>query len=233
MASETASAEQDHRLACVSRVPIFADLSADDRRRVAQIAATHHYDRGEQVHRPGEQSGLRIVHRGRVKVHRVSESGVEQLLRILFPGDFLGETTLLTGLPVDSWAVALEAAEVCVLGADQINVLLRERPDVALRMLSSLSARLNDVEQQLSSVTGASVGQRLADHLLELAAEAGSDTFRLPSTKKDLASYLGTTPETLSRRLGAFQDVGLVRLAPRGLVEIRDAERLRTARTGA
>jgi CRP-like cAMP-binding protein len=187
------------------------------------------------VHRPGEQSKLRIVHRGRVKVYRTGEtgeSGTEQLLRILFPGDFLGETTLLTGRPVDSWAVALEATEVCVLGSGQIGRLLRERPEVALRMLSTLSGRLDDAEQHLSSVTGASVCRRLADHLLHLAEEAGSATFRLPSTKKDLASYLGTTPETLSRRLGALQDAGLVRLGGRGLVEIRDAEALRTAMTG-
>jgi CRP/FNR family transcriptional regulator len=227
------AADQDYRLGCVSRVPLFAELSAGDRRRIAEVAVTRRYDRGEQVHRPGQESSLRIVHRGRLKVHRATESGAEQLLSILLPGDFLGETTLLTGRPVDSWAVALESSEVCVLGGEQITRLLRERPEVALRMLSSLSARLDEAEQQLAAVTGASVARRLADHLLELAEEAGSTTFRLPSTKKDLASYLGTTPETLSRRLGAFQDAGLLRLGARGLVEIRDAARLRAGTAGA
>lgn len=233
MSRPAPGAAEDHRLACVSLVPLFADLAAEDRRRIAEVAVTRHYERGEQVHRPGERSGLRIVHRGRVKVHRTNESGAEQLLRIMFPGDFLGETTLLTGRPADSWAVALEPAEVCLLGADQVVRLLRDRPEVAMRMLSSLSARLDDAEQQLSAVTGASVAQRLAGHLLELAAEAGSPAFRLPSTKRDLASYLGTTPETLSRRLGDLQDAGLVRLGPRGLVEIRDEEGLRAATTAA
>lgn len=228
MTSHAGSTGKDYRFACVSRVPLFADLSVEDRRRIAEVAVTRHYDRGEQVHRPGDQSGLRIVHRGKVKVHRANESGAEQLLRILLPGDFLGETTLLTGRPVDSWAVALDATEVCMVGGNEIGRLLRERPEVALRMLSTLSVRLDDAEQQLSSVTGASVGRRLADHLLELAEETGSTTFRLPSTKKDLASYLGTTPETLSRRLGALQDAGVVRLGPHGLVEIRDPRRLRT-----
>lgn len=232
MTRRASKADHDHRLACVSRVPLFADLSADDRRQIAEIAMTRRYDRGEQVHRPGEQSRLRIVHRGRVKVSRTSESGSEQLLRILYPGDFLGETTLLTGRPVDSWAVALEASEVCMIDEARVGRLLRERPEVALRMLSALSSRLDEAEQQLSSLTGASVSRRLGDHLLGLAEEAGSDTFRLPSTKKDLASYLGTTPETLSRRLGSLQDSGLVRLGPRGLVEIRDRKGLRAATAG-
>ena len=232
MTARGSATEQEHRFACVSLVPLFADLSVEDRRWIAEVAVTRQYGRGEQVHRPGEHSGLRIVHSGRVRVHRVSKSGAEQLLRILFPGDFLGETTVLTGRPVDSWAEALDASEVCVLGSDEIRALLREHPDVALRMLSSLSARLDAAEQQLSAVTGASVARRLTDHLLEMAEQAGSTTFRLPSTKKDLASYLGTTPETLSRRLGTLQDAGLVRLGPRGLVEIRDAEGLRSATAG-
>lgn len=223
----------DHRFACVSLVPLFAHLSAEDRARIADVAVTRDYARGEQVHRPGQESGLRIVHRGRVKVTRLSESGAEQLIRILSPGDFLGETTVLTGRPVDSFAVALEPSEVCSLERRDVDRLLRERPDVALRMLDSLSTRLHDAEQLLSSVTGASVGQRLVEHLLELAADAGSDTFHLPSTKRDLASYLGTTPETLSRRLGALQDAGLLRLGPRGLVKIRDLDALRRAAAGA
>lgn len=222
-------AKPDYRLECVSRVPLFAGLSVDDRRQIAEVARTGHFERAEQVHRPGARARLRILHRGRVKVYRISESGSEQLLRILHPGDFLGETTLLTGRAVDSWAVALEAAEVCTLDDQSVARLLRARPEVALRMLATLSSRLDDAEQQLAAVTGASVGRRLGDHLLELAEQAGSSTFRLPSTKKDLASYLGTTPETLSRRLGALQDAGLVRLGPRGLVEIRDRDGLRAA----
>lgn len=233
MAAEASAAEREHQFACVSLVPLFADLSVDDRRRIAEVAVTRRYGRGEQVLRPGESSGLRIVHSGRVRVDRIDESGAEQLLRILHSGDFLGETTVLTGRPVDSWAHALDASEVCVLGSEEIRAVLREHPDVALRMLSSLSARLEAAEQRLSAVTGASVARRLAHYLLELADQAGSTTFRLPLTKKDLASYLGTTPETLSRRLGALQDAGVVRLGARGLVEIRDAARLRRATAGA
>lgn len=227
--THTSHESHDHRLACVNLVPLFADLSADDRRWVADVAVTRPYARGEQVHRPGDRPALQIVHRGRVKVYRINESGAEQLLRILFPGDFHGETSLLTGRSIDSWAEVLDPAEVCVLDADRVERLLRERPEVAMRMLSSVSARLADAEQQLSSITGASVARRLGEHLLELAEESGSTTFRLPSTKKDLASYLGTTPETLSRRLGALQDAGLVQLGAGNLVEIRDPTGLRAA----
>ena len=60
--------EIDHRFGCVSRVPLFRGLSADDRGRIAEAADTRTFSRGESVQRPGEESGLLIVHRGRVKV---------------------------------------------------------------------------------------------------------------------------------------------------------------------
>jgi CRP/FNR family transcriptional regulator len=227
MAADAASNEHDHRFACVSLVPLFAHLSSDDRARIAEVAVTRHYERGEQIHRPGERSGLRIVHRGRVKVLRIGDSGAEQLLRIVSEGDFLGETTVFTDRPVDSWAMALDDAEVCTLGADGIDRLLRDHPEIALHLLATLSERLEQTERRLASITGSSVGRRLADHLLELADGSGSGRFRLQSTKSDLASYLGTTPETLSRRLGAMQDAGLIRLGPQGLVEVVDRDGLR------
>jgi CRP/FNR family transcriptional regulator, anaerobic regulatory protein len=227
--ADQSSVETDHRFACVSRVPLFTELSTDDRRRIAEAADTQKFSRGQSVQHPGDQSKLLIVHRGRVKVYRLSESGAEQLVRILGPGDFLGELSVLTGRPVDTWAEALAETEVCQVRRVRFGDLLRDHSTVALRMLAAMASRLDEAERQLSSVTGASVGRRLADHLLELAEEAGSRRFLLPSTKKDLASYLGTTPETLSRRMRALQAAGIVRFGPRGSVEILDAHALRTA----
>jgi CRP/FNR family transcriptional regulator, anaerobic regulatory protein len=78
----------------------------------------------------------------------------------------------------------------------------------------------------IAAVTGRSVGERLAQQLLHLADEAGSARFRLPTSKRDLASYLGTTPETLSRRLGALQRAGVIRLGSQRTVEVLDRVRL-------
>ena len=104
--------------------------------------------------------------------------------------------------------------------------LLVERPTVAVRMLRTVSERLAAAEDRLSAVTGHSVGERLAQKLLDLGDRAGSARFRLPTSKRELASYLGTTPETLSRRLGSLQRAGVVRLGPHREVEILDRSRL-------
>ncbi len=224
------TAEGDHRVYCVSLVPLFAALSDDNRARVAAVARTRHYDRQEMIYIPGDHPGLHIVHSGQVKTFRATESGTEQLIRILGAGDFLGETALLVTLEASDYAVAIEPSEVCSIGQAEIHELLREYPDVALEMLRLVAERLHVAEEQLSSMSGLSVAERLAQHLLELATAAGTTSFRLASTKKDLAAYLGTTAETLSRRLGTMQDHQLIRLGPGRAVDILDTDGLRAFR---
>lgn len=225
--------DHDHRFECVRRVPIFRGLSEADQHRVAETALTRHFQATEQVYGPGDRTGLHIVHRGQVKVYRLTEGGSEQLVRVLFPGDFLGESALLADTASDHFAVATQPSEVCSVPRDGVRRLLVERPTVAVQMLEAVSSRLGAAEEMLAAVTGQSVAERLAQQLLHLADEAGSLRFRLPTSKRDLASYLGTTPETLSRRLAVLQRAGIVRSGPGRVVEILDLARLQGLTAGA
>jgi CRP/FNR family transcriptional regulator len=219
--------DHDHRLHFVQTVPLFASLPEATQHRVASAAVTRRYQRGERIYGPGDRTGLFIVHRGLVKVHRLTESGTEQLIRLMSPGDFLGETALLADTTTDHFAVALQQSELCMIGRDGFTRLLGQHPSVAVQMLQTVSSRLGTAEQMVTALSGRSVQQRLAQQLLLLADEAGGGVFRLPTTKKELASYLGTTPETLSRRLSALQEAGVIRLGPRGQVEVLDPHALR------
>lgn len=226
--------EHDHRYECVRLVPIFEGLSEADQHRIAETAVTHHFEPRAQVYGAGERTGLHIVHRGQVKAYRLTDAGSEQLVRLLFPGDFLGEAALLADTVSDHFAVATRPSEVCSVPRAGMRRLLVERPPVALQMLHTVSERLARAEDMLAAVTGQSVGERLAQQLLHLADEAGSARFRLPTSKKDLASYLGTTPETLSRRLGSLQSAGVIRVGTQRSVEVLDRFRLQqmTTRSG-
>ena len=220
--------DHDHRFACVRLVPIFAGLSEADQHLIAETARTQHFEPHDQVYGAGDRTGLHIVHRGQVKAYRLTEAGAEQLVRLLFPGDFLGEAALLAETVSDHFAVATQPSEVCSVPREGVRRLLVERPTVALQMLQTVSARLGAAEEMLAAVTGRSVGQRLAQQLLHLADEARAPRFRLPTSKKDLASYLGTTPETLSRRLAALQEAQVIRSGPQRTIEILDRARLQS-----
>ncbi|WP_406723816.1 Crp/Fnr family transcriptional regulator [Streptomyces sp. GD-15H] len=217
----------DHRLHFVRAVRLFGGLPEAAQERVASAAVTRRYRRDERIYGPGDRTGLFVVHRGLVKVYRITESGNEQLIRLMSPGDFLGETALLADTTTDHFAVALQPSELCVMDRARFTRLLGQHPSVAVEMLQTVSGRLGTAEEMVSALSGKSVRQWLAQQLLHLADEAGGADFRLPTTKKELASYLGTTAETLSRRLGALQEAGVIRLGPRRQVEVLDPEALR------
>lgn len=225
--AETSTAAHDHRYRCLSRVPIFATLTDDARHDVAALARTRHYDRNEVVYVPDDRPGLNIVHSGRVKAYRLTENGSEQLVRVVDEGDFIGETALFTSVPAGGFAAALVPSEICSVSPKDMHDLLERYPGVALDLLEAMAGRLHRAEEQLSLLSGQPVAARLARHLLNRSVAAGSAGFSLDTTKKDLASFLGTTPETLSRRLAALEADELIRMGRGRLVEIIDADGLR------
>lgn len=211
---------------CVSRVPIFKHLAPQELSMIADKAHMRVYQRGEFIHRAGELSDkLFIVHKGKVKVYRLSESGKGQLVRILSPGDFAGET-LFSGTPQDSYAEAVQLSEVCTIYQTDMQALLIQYPGIGLHVLAELSRRLDVSEKQTATIATASINARLADYLANQAELANSDSYQLPMSRKDLASFLGTTPETVSRRLGEFEEAGWIIQTGQRQIKILDLDAL-------
>lgn len=211
----------------VSLVPIFSQLDDDELHEVAKRVRPRIHPIGEQLYGAGDDNPyLMIIHSGWVKVSRLTESGHEQVIRVLGVGDFLGEATFMGSGRADHFAVTLEESEICSLHRDDMRDYLSRSPSVAFKMLETLSNRLESTENQLSSVTGEEAGHRVAGYLMRLATESGNDQVTLPISKKDVASYLGMTPETLSRRLAGFEDAGLLRLSGNRRIDILDRESL-------
>jgi CRP/FNR family transcriptional regulator len=212
----------------VARVPLFSKLDQEELHEVAGRVRPTSFRRNHQFYGAGENnSKLLIIHSGRVKVYRITESGREQVLRVLGPGDFFGESTFIGGTPSDHFAAAVEDSRICVLHHDDIRDYLLRYPTVAYKMLETLSTRLGRTEQQLSSLAGEDAEHRIAEYLLELAEQAPDAPITLPVPKKDVASYLGLTPETLSRKLAQFEDAGWIRLHQSRRIDVLDPAALR------
>lgn len=220
---------------CVARVPVFADLSAEDQQRVAALARPAVLQAGEIAYSPHDAaSPLVVVHTGQLKIVRTAIDGSEQIVRVLEPGEFAGETSMFTGRPPGDSAIAVEDTRLCVFRHDDLALLLRQHPDVGMRMLATVSARLSGTEERLNSLTWRDVESRVADYLLALPAEGGGTpaTVRLPVAKKDVASLIDTSPESFSRALTRLTAHGLISVGPRRAITLLQPHRLRELADG-
>jgi len=216
--------------ACVRLVPIFNHLEDRQMDMIAESAKTLQLQKGEVLFRAGEEDDtLYIIHTGKVRIYRLSESGKEQLVRILNPGDFTGEVAIFQpGSVHENYAEALQNTSICLIKQDDLHKYLLEYPQISLKILSEVTMRLKESEKQTTQVAIENVESRLISFLAE-CAEKGSDnspTITLPMSKKDLASYLGTTPETISRKFTSLEQHGLILQLPKGKIKIPDLDQL-------
>lgn len=201
---------------CVSLVPVFSRLSRAQQGEVATYTRPLRVAAGEAVFVAGQPDPrLFVVHEGRVKIVRTSVGGRGSILRTLGPGQVGGELAFLTGARPEHDAIALQPSRLCMFAHADLADLLHRFPGIAGGMLQTLAARLGAAERMVAALASADVGARVAAYLLDSPtswAAAGHPTVHLPLAKKDVAALLGTTPETVSRTLGAFQRDGLVRV---------------------
>lgn len=214
---------------CVSLVPIFRSLDDKQQLEVAGFARPLQFDAGNQIVAAGDNSRrLFVVHSGRVRIVHLLESGHEHVVRVLGVGDVLGEDAFVLGRRPTHYAYADTAASMCTFDHDDLAALVTRYPGIAVRMLQVQSERLANAERMLAAMSGTDVAARLAAYLLDLPSSPGPDglAVELPTAKKDVASHLGTTPETLSRRLREWVDDGVVSLHGRRRVVIHDIDAL-------
>ena len=206
-------------------VPIFSTLNYDEMMEVASITTSRDYKKGEMIYIAGEKKKtLYVIHKGKVKLTRISPSGKEQIISILGPGDFMGELSLFNDEPITNNAEALEDTTVCIIDGDKLKEIMAKYPTIAFKVLEELSRRLKRAENLIENLGVNDVETRIVQTLLDLADENG--VINLDISKKDLAAYMGMSQETLSRKLSYFQDKGLIKQIGHRRIEILDKESL-------
>lgn len=212
---------------CISIVPIFNHLTPTEMSDIVKETTSVTHLRGQTIYRAGDRSeGLYIVHKGRVKIYRLSDNGKEQLVRILKPGDFTGELSLFSESVHNAYAEALEPVELCVMGRENFQSFLLKYPAISLKVLSEFSTRLAKTETQAARIAMETTDARVAMYIADLVEEQDSNVIQLPMSRKDIASHLGTTPETVSRKLSDFEEAGWIRQHGQREIEVLDLDEL-------
>ncbi|MBC8587215.1 Crp/Fnr family transcriptional regulator [Tissierellaceae bacterium BX21] len=210
---------------CIELVPIFSNLTQEEMLEVAAITSQKILEKGEMIYRAGEKlDRLYVIHSGKVKIARLNDSGKEQVIRILGQGDFLGELSLFSPTPMTDFGETLEKTTMCMIDGAQLKSLMLKFPGVAFKVMEELSSRLEKVENLVEDISLNSVEKRLANTLLKMSNDNNEVVLKM--SKKDLASYIGMSQETLSRKLSYFQEIGLIKLVGHRRIILLDREGL-------
>jgi CRP/FNR family transcriptional regulator, dissimilatory nitrate respiration regulator len=187
-------------------------------------------DGGQTLFLEGDKAlGLYMVLQGRVKVFKMSPKGREQTLMIMGPGEPVGEVAVLSGEAYPASAETLEPTETLYIPRQAFLDLVSREPEVAMRLLSALSERLRSFASLIEDLSLRDVSERLAAHLLSLAAEGEAEqVVDLEVSKAQLSAAVGTVPETLSRAFQQLSRAGAVETRGRR-VHIKDRALLERA----
>ena len=223
--------------ACAAGVPFLRALPDAALAELGPSMRHRHAARGQVLAYAGDPiTQLVVVAQGRLVLSQSTPGGREQVLRTLGPGEFLGELGLFISAVHEGDLVALEPSDVCLVSRQAVQELMHRHPDVSVRLVEALARRLVQAERRIADLGLHDVGQRLAGELLRAAAngEPVSDGARvtLAMPWREMAARIGTTPESLSRRLRALEVDGVIRQERARTVVILDADRLRQLADG-
>jgi CRP/FNR family transcriptional regulator len=201
------------KLMAVKTITFFEGLPEEQYAKLADIAVEKKYGKGETLF-PADvvADGFYSTILGRVKVFRTSPAGKEQILHVFGPGEAVGEVPVFQGSTFPAQCEAIEPCEALFFPRDRFKEVLSEDPDMAMKMMAMLSQRLRILVNKIDDLSLKETPARVAAYLLLLRSSQDSETFRLDLPKGQIALYLGTIQETLSRIFKRFTEDGIIRI---------------------
>jgi CRP/FNR family transcriptional regulator len=225
------AATSEETIALLHGIPAFAGLGDADLVQVAEVTVSRTFQGGEVIFHEGDQSDTcYVVRSGHVRAVREHTDGRTLTLATLGPGDIFGELAIFDQERRSATIEALDDLEVvAILGAD-MRRMLRDHPDISVKLLAALSRRLRETNERLTRQSFQTVQSRVAAVLAEMVqrergeASAGGDVL-ITSTQADLAQLAGSSRESASRFLAVLERAGIITQG-RGRLVVHDAEAL-------
>lgn len=195
----------------IAETTLFQGLPPDNIAALAGIAHRRSFAKGTMIFREGQEGvGFYVLIRGTVKIYKLSSEGREQILHIFEEGEPFGEVPVFTGDYYPAYAETMEASEALFFPRADFLELVTRTPSLALNMLAILCRRLHNFSNLIEDLSLKEVPRRLAAYLIYSHKARETLQVEIPITKNQLASLLGTIPETLSRILAKMSRDGYI-----------------------
>lgn len=219
-----------HESSCITTVPVFKGMKESDLQQLRKVTRSRNFPKGSFIFREGERSEtLFVVNEGLIKLTKNSAEGKEQIVRLLFPGDFFGLFSLLRDEKHYMNAEATQQTVICSIEKKDFLKTMENNSVLSYRFLLAVNDRLYEADESVGNLSLMEVEQRLARALLLFhdKLQIKNEAFTLPITKKDLASFIGTTPESISRKLLSFVSKKLIHMDGQRRIKILELDKLK------
>lgn len=197
---------------------LFSDLGEEGQRELEKVVKSIEYEKGEIIFQEGEPAfGLYIICEGRVKLAKRSSKGKRQILKLLGPGEILGEKTMFDQETYTAYAKTLERTRVKFIERETFLSFLNKHPSVALKLIEKLSRELKGFQNKLIEASYEGSTARLARLLLMVGQECGVEEqeglyIGVELSRAELAEMAGISTETAIRTLSRLKDRRLIAL---------------------
>ncbi|MBJ7518374.1 MAG: Crp/Fnr family transcriptional regulator [Solirubrobacteraceae bacterium] len=219
----------------LARVPVFETLGSDDLARVAAVAVPRRFAANQIIFREGDASDTcYIVRSGHARAVREHADGRTITLAHFGPGDFFGELAMFDSERRSATLESLDALEAVAITGDDMRRLLREHPDISMKLVMALGRRLREANERLSRQSFQTVQSRVATVLSQLVSRArdeapsvngNEDDILLVITQSDIAQLAGSSRESASRFLAVLERAGVITQG-RGKITVHDPSAL-------
>jgi CRP-like cAMP-binding protein len=213
-----------NKLNFLKSLPLFSKLNDKEIMEISKFAYEKKIQKGSILFSHGEKgSSLYLILKGRVKIVLIDDSGKELVLAILKKGDFLGEMSIIEDEVRSATAIALEPTVLLTIEKENFLNFLMKNPKAMLGVLKELSKRLRIADEKIGELAFQNVYERVINYLNALAKTKGVKEKEgifindLP-TKKEIADFIGSTRETVSRVLNDLQRKGFISLYRKSVI---------------
>lgn len=197
----------------LKRSYFFSALKDIQLYKIAEKSKIISYKRGSIIfYQEDKADNFYLLAEGGIRIYKLSPKGKEQTLSYISEGEPFGEAAVFMNKNFPANAEAETDCNVIIIKKDDFINIIKNNPDISLKLLGILSERLKKFANLIESLSLKEVPERLYQYLLELSREQKSKKVRLPVNKTQLAIILGTTSETLSRALGKLSDQKIIKV---------------------
>jgi CRP-like cAMP-binding protein len=191
-------------------------LNKDELIKMSECKVSYTIKKGEPIFEEGESTnGIYCVKDGVCKLSKLSANGKDQIVKLVKPGELLGQRSMISDEPANLSAVALEDMQVCFIPKSEILQFFNENNQFSMNVMKTICGDLKEADDHMVSLAQKNVKERLAETLLYLEDNFGKNedgTLHIQLSREELAGMIGTATESCIRLLSEFNKSGLIEL---------------------